>query len=175
MKLDDKKAFPILGIIFAIGIVISLFLVYQHFNKDASKLCTFGDFSCSIVNTSPYANVDGISYLLVVEYGLPFPYVNISNMNFVFDLLTSNAFLGLVMLLILFLMLVAWRRKQKFLFVPSEKVRKAMLGILISGAIYGLYLLWIEETVLKTYCLFCLLLDIAIISSLVITAFFIRD
>lgn len=28
--------------IFAIGILISLLLVYQHFNKDASKFCTFG-------------------------------------------------------------------------------------------------------------------------------------
>jgi uncharacterized membrane protein len=60
-----KKNTPrlILNVLLVIGMLLSLFLVYEHFSPAASKFCTFGEsLDCGIVNKSPYANLDGISY-----------------------------------------------------------------------------------------------------------------
>src|SRR3989344_2808480 len=93
----NKRIFVWFQIVLVIGMLISLFLVYEHFTPTASKFCSFGKgFDCGIVNKSPYANIDGISYLLTIDFGLDLPLINISGINLFFDFITSNAFLGLL-------------------------------------------------------------------------------
>ena len=93
MKLTKNK-FKIFNVVLIIGMLISLFLVYEHFSPSASKFCTFGNsFNCGIVNKSPYANLDGLSYLLTIDFKLNLPMITISDINPFFDLITSNAFL----------------------------------------------------------------------------------
>src|SRR3989344_4393241 len=93
----------ILSILLIIGMILSLYLLYEHFSTTTSKLCTFGEnFNCGIVNKSPYANLDGIFYLLTIDLNLNLPLINISDINVILDFLTANAFLGFLTLLLLF-------------------------------------------------------------------------
>ncbi|TAL52945.1 MAG: hypothetical protein EPN86_04905 [Nanoarchaeota archaeon] len=167
MKIDHKKGFIILGCLLILGMLIALFLVYEHFSDVASKWCTFGDsFNCGIVNKSPYSNLDGISYLMTMDLKLPVPYFYTVSKPFLLDLLTSNGFLGFLTLLLLFSMLIAWRRKSDFLFIKHGSIKRWIIGILGFGIVYGGYLFLIQHFILKTYCLFCLMLDLTMILSM---------
>ena len=167
-----KKVFNFLNAVLVIGMLISLFLVYEHFSPSASKFCTFGDsFDCGIVNKSPYANLDGIFYLLTIDLGISFPVwlMTISDINLFLDLITSNAFLGFLTLLLLFFLTKANYKNKKFLFIKKNKVSACMHGITIFGVIYGFYLFLIQHFILKTYCIFCLALDLILVTLLITT------
>lgn len=167
--MQQRRLLTWLSLLFILGMLVSLFLTYEHFVPEASKFCTFGtSFDCGIVNKSPYANLDGISYLLTIDFGWNIPLINITQFGFVADLLTSNAFLGFLTLLFLFFLLRAYRRKKKFLWIRPTKALSWMQGILIFGVLYGFYLFLIQHFLLKTYCLLCLMLDVVIILSLII-------
>lgn len=164
----DKKR-KALSIFLIIGMLISAFLIYEHFSASASKFCSFGEgFNCGIVNKSPYANLDGISYLLTIDFNLPLPLVDISGRNLFFDFITTNAFLGLLTLLFV-LMLNLNYKKDKFLFVQKKSNAKWIRGIMIFSMVYGFYLFLIQHFILKTYCIFCLALDITIIIALILS------
>ena len=157
-----------LNLLLIIGMLLALFLVYEHFSATASKYCTFGtSFDCGIVNKSPYANLDGISYLLTIDFNLPLPLLDISSINWFFDLLTSNAFLGFLTLLLIFALNTDFKNK-KLLWITPENNKKWVIGLLTFGIIYGFYLFLIQHYILKTYCLFCIILDIVILISLII-------
>lgn len=163
-----NKLFLTLKLLLIIGMLVALFLVYEHFSPTASKYCTFGEsFNCGIVNKSPYANIDGLSYLLTIDFNLPLPLIDISGINWFFDILTSNAFWGFLTLLLIFLLITAFKNK-KFLWITKEKNKKWVTGLLVFGIIYGAYLFAIQHYILKTYCLFCIILDITILGSLII-------
>ena len=175
MYLDEKKGFIILGVLLVIGMLSSLFLIYEHFSPEASKWCTFGEsFNCGIVNKSPYANVDGIFYLMVIDYGWSVPFIYFHDSSPILDFLSGNAFLGFLTLILLFILLHLWRQKKGLLFIKPNQVKKYMLGILVFGVLYGLYLFYIQHSILKIYCPFCLVLDFVLITSTIV-CFFLPD
>lgn len=158
-----------LSIFLIIGMLISAFLIYEHFSESASKFCTFGEgFNCGIVNKSPYANLDGLSYLLTIDFNLPLPLIDISGTNLFFDFITTNAFLGLLTLFFV-LMLNLNYKKDKFLFIEKKSNVKWIRGIMVFGMLYGFYLFLIQHSILKTYCIFCLALDITILIALILS------
>src|SRR3989344_4359769 len=164
-----NKSRLLLSIFLVFGMLISAFLIYEHFSLTASKFCTFGtNLDCGIVNKSPYANLDGISYLLTIDFNLPLPLIDISGINWFFDFITTNAFLGFLTLLFVLLLNLNYK-KSKFLFILKERNVKWIRGVLIFGVIYGFYLFLIQHFILKTYCIFCLALDLIIIISLIIS------
>ena len=164
-----KKSRLLLSIFLVFGMLISAFLIYEHFSLTASKFCTFGNnLDCGIVNKSPYANLDGISYLLTIDFNLPLPLIDISGINWFFDFITTNAFLGFLTLLFVLLLNLNYK-KSKFLFILKERNVKWIRGVLIFGVIYGFYLFLIQHFILKTYCIFCLALDLMMIISLIIS------
>ncbi|MDP4039517.1 MAG: vitamin K epoxide reductase family protein [Candidatus Pacearchaeota archaeon] len=166
--MEKNRLSKALNIILILGMLISLFLWYEHLSPSASKFCTFGQsFDCGIVNKSPYANIDGLSYLLTIDFSIPLPLIDISGINIFFDAVTSNAFLGFLTLLFIFLLNTKYKNK-KFLWVSPEKNRRWMKGLLIFGVIYGFYLFLIQHFILKTYCIFCISLDAVLILSLIL-------
>ncbi|MEK6854588.1 MAG: vitamin K epoxide reductase family protein [Nanoarchaeota archaeon] len=146
------------------GMLISLFLLYEHFSVSAGKFCKFGEnFDCGIVNKSPYANLDGISYLLSVDFGLPLPFMDISSKSLILDLLTSNAFLGFLTLLFMLFLVNAKHSNKNFLWIKANKTRKWLLGVSVFSVSYGFYLFLVQHFILRTYCIFCLILDVILI------------
>ncbi len=164
----DRKRFW-LNVFLVIGMLISAFLVYEHFSATTSAFCTFGEsFDCGIVNKSPYANLDGISYLLTIDFNLPLPLIDISGINWFFDLITANAFLGLLTLLFVFLLNLNYKNS-RFLFIMKKSDIKWIRGILVFGVVYGFYLFLIQHFILKTYCILCIALDLIIVISLILS------
>ena len=158
-----------LKVLLVIGMLLSLFLVYEHFSPSASKYCTFGEsMDCGIVNKSPYANLDGLSYLLTIDYGLPIGLIDIASLHWSLDVITSNAFLGFLTLLIVFGLVNAKQKGKSFLWIKQEKARAWIRGLLTFGVIYGLYLIFIQHVLLKSYCIYCLGLDVVLIVSCII-------
>jgi uncharacterized membrane protein len=164
MANQEKKRVFYLKILLVIGMLLALFLVYEHFSPSASKFCTFGaNFDCGVVNKSPYANLDGLSYLLTIDYGLNLPLVDISGINTFFDFVTSNAFLGFLTLLFLFGLVHAYEKKKGFWWVQKKQVVSWIKGLLVFGILYGLYLFYIQHSLLQMYCIFCLGLDVTLV------------
>lgn len=165
--MQQRRAVGWLKGLFVVGMLVALFLVYEHFSPSASKYCTFGEsFDCGIVNKSPYATLDGISYLLTIDFGWSLPMINLTQYGAFVELLVSNAFLGFLTLLFLFFLLKAYTKHKSFLWIKSNRILAWMKGILVFGVLYGLYLFLIQHFILKTYCLFCIVLDLILLSSL---------
>lgn len=167
--IKNNKSYRWLQVLFILGMLVSLFLTYEHFSPSASKFCTFGSsFDCGIVNKSPYATLDGISYLMTVDFGWNIPLINLTQYGSFVELLISNAFLGFLTLVFLFFLLRAYKQNKKCLWVSANKTLTWMRGILIFGVLYGFYLFLIQHFLLKTYCILCIVLDIVLIISLII-------
>jgi len=165
----SRKVFLWINVLLFIGMFVSLFLVYEHFAPGASKFCSFSEgFDCGIVNKSPYANLDGISYLITIDLKTNIPLIDISSRNPFLDLITSNAFLGFITLLFLLLLTRATYKSKDFLWIESKKGLKWLRGIITFGVIYGFYLFIIQHSILKTYCIFCLALDLVMVALLII-------
>ena len=166
--MEFRKYLTLFNVVIVIGLLISGFLVYEHFAESASEFCNIGEgFDCGIVNKSPYANIDGIFFLLVIEKGWSIPYINVSSINVFFDLLTSVAFLGF-WTLVLLLSLSISNKKDDLLWITANKKEAWIKGITAFGLLFGAYLFLIQHLVLKTYCIFCLGLDAVLISLVII-------
>ena len=162
--MEFKKYISLFNIVILLGLMVSGFLVYEHFAETASEFCNIGEgFDCGIVNKSPYANLDGIFFLLVIEKGWSIPYINLSSINVFFDLLTSVAFLGFWSLILLLCLNVS-NKNDDFLWITSNKKEAWIKGITAFGVVFGGYLFLIQHFVLKTYCIFCLGLDMILIT-----------
>ncbi len=164
-----KRRHVLLPVLLILGMLVSLFLTYEHFVPEASKFCTFGaSFDCGIVNKSPYANLDGISYLLTIDLGWTKNMINLTQYGFFAELFTSNAFLGFLTLVFLLFLFLAHQKKTSCLWIQANKTLSWMQGILIFGVLYGFYLFLIQHFILKTYCILCIALDIVLVISLII-------
>ena len=167
---SQKKRVVALQILLVIGMLVSLFLVYEHFSTKQSKFCTFDDspFDCGIVNKSPYASLDGISFLLTLDFGLPIPLVQIDEIHWILDLLTGNAFLGFLTLLFVFFLIRAKQKEKGLWWIKEAHVQRWIAWLLTFGVLYGAYLFFIQHYILKIYCLFCLILDLILITACII-------
>lgn len=159
----------VLRILLLLGMLLSLFLVYEHFAPSASEFCTFGEsFDCGIVNKSPYANLDGISYLITIDWGWPLPLIDLSGSNAFFDFITANAFLGFLTLLFVFFLSMHHAKNKGWWKIPKNKVLPVMRGILIFGVAYGFYLFLVQHILIKSYCILCLGLDVILVTSAIV-------
>ena len=164
----SKGRYVVIFILLFLAMADSLFLLYEHFTPNVSKFCTFGEsFDCGIVNKSPYANIDGISFLLTIDFSLPLPLINLSDINFFSDLMTSNAFLGFLTMLFLLGLILALKNGKGFLWIEKGNVLKWAKGITLFSLLYGFYLFLIQHFILKTYCILCIALDLLIVSLLI--------
>ena len=150
----------IICILLVLGMFFSLFLIFLHFSP-SPKICNISEsFDCDIVNKGPYANIDGISYLLTMDLGLSLPIINPSKIHWSLDLLTSNSFLGLLTLLLLAALFYAKKKGMDFIFIKNRIIIYWIKGILIFSIIYSFYLFFVQAFILKTYCIFCITLEI---------------
>lgn len=168
MKYLSKKQFLVLSFLLVLGMIFSLFLLSQHFSAESSAVCNFGSsFDCGVVNKSPYANLDGISYLLTIDFGLPLPLLSFASTNMFIDLLTANAFLGFLTLSLLLGLAYYSYKKKKLPLFPQLKPLPIIWTILFFSVLYGGFLFFIQHSILRTYCIFCLGLDVVLISSFI--------
>lgn len=163
----------ILTVILIIGMLDSAFLVYEHYSPTASEFCSFGEnIDCGIVNKSAYATLDGIFYLLVIDWGWNIPFFQPSSWHPIFEFLLSNAVLGFITLGIIIALLQVHKTGKDVWFIENKNIPNWIVGILGFGIIYGGYLVFIQHSILKTWCPFCLLLDVIMILALISAIFY---
>ncbi len=168
-----SKAELTLTIALILGMAVSAFLMYEHFAPGSSEFCNFGEgLDCGIVNKSPYANLDGIFYLMIIDYGWywvgDLPLVNqimlLTDTNVFIDFLTMNSFWGFLTLVLVLLLNTKYKNRD-FYFVTKERNLAWIRGILAFGMLYGIFLIYIQHSILHTWCVFCLALDAVLLTT----------
>jgi uncharacterized membrane protein len=160
LKLEDfyakmnKKLFILMVLVSVFGLLDSAYLTYIHYYETDHKICELvGNFECDIVNKSIYAEVDGVLSMFGIHVNLPIPLSVLGGLFFL-------ALLGIQTSLYL----------KKPFFGYSIEERKNMLFLLsILGMCFGLFLIYIQAIVLRAWCLFCLILDIILFSTLILS------
>lgn len=138
-----------------LGILVGSYLLFEHYNPSPSKFCNFGkSFDCGIVNKSPYSTIDGFFYLLAVDFKLPVSILNLP---------VPVAGLGILTLLLLAYLMYTINHSKTVFGVTPQKALKTMKILLVIALLFSLYLFLIEMFILKTYCVFCIVLDIILL------------
>ncbi len=134
-------------IVAILAIIVSGVLVNAHYKEDPSKFCVFGDkFDCDIVNQSPYANLDGVFYFISSDLGIPFPEFYLPIPVSIISILMFSLVIGLT-------------------FKPKIKILKTLMVLSI---LFSIYLIYIEAFILLTYCIYCIILDLLIITETIL-------
>jgi len=143
--MDKKRGLKIILVCSVLAILIFAYLLYIHYKPAGSKFCNFGEgFNCDIVNKSIYSEIAGIPV----------------------SLLGVLTFIGVLILSIL--SLNNYKKKVSYYFVVNyEFMIKTIFWISAAGLLFALYLVYIEAFVLYSFCIFCLIGDILIITTLI--------
>ena len=147
----------ILILIFAfsiLGILNSLYLTYLHYTGEKSTICDqFSSFKCEMVNTSVFSEMTGILGYFGIRIYLPIP-MSVIGLGF-FALIST----------ISLIILTGKMKKMK------KKLTDLLFIMSVMGTLFGLFLMYIQEFVLMAWCLFCLIMDIIIFSTLILSYF----
>lgn len=143
--MDKKRGLKIILVCSILAIMVFSYLLYIHYKPSESKFCNFGEgFNCDIVNKSIYSEIAGIPV----------------------SLLGALTFIGVLILSILSLR--NYKKKFSYYFVlDSGSMTRIIFWISIVSLLFALYLVYIEAFVLYSFCIFCLIGDILIITTLV--------
>jgi uncharacterized membrane protein len=129
-----------------IGIFVALYLLNLHYKNGGSSFCNINEqFNCDVVNQSPYSELFGIPVAIIGFFG----------------------YLAFIVVGVAFLTGYDWS-------VIHHKLRPKHLNWLmmafgIVGFAFSLYLSYIEEFVLHTWCIMCIVSLILITTILVLS------
>lgn len=150
-----KRAVEVLFFASLVAVLLSLFLLYQHYSKEASGFCNFGELlNCDVVNKGEYSTVDGVVNLVLdnVLGGHHYLYFPV-----------PNAAVSVVVFLFFFGAAMRLYRGRSY-FGMGERMVVRVLGLLIGLSwVYALILIYIEWRVLQSWCVFCLALDVVML------------
>lgn len=134
---NPKLYFKFILPLSVLGLVSSIYLVMLHFSPELSDVCKLGEsFDCDKVNKSSYSEIFGIP--VAILGALYYILITVISSIFLFkDKLLSN-----VNMLDLF---------------------NALFFITTIGLLFSVYLTYHEAFTLKTYCIFCVVQQIAIL------------
>ena len=137
--MDEKRGSKIILISSLIAIIISTYLLYQHYS-DTSSFCDITQgISCDIVNRSLYSEIFNIPislFALITFYFISI--ITISALN-----------------------------NKKIFGLNKEKITNVIFRLMIISILFALYLIYIEAFVLYAVCPLCILLDVIILTILI--------
>ncbi len=163
-KNKTKSLAIILFLISLLGIIDSGYLTYAHYKPGAADFCSIKpDLDCDLVNQSEFSTVDGvINFLFSKEYYIPVPMA----------VLSSTVFLLLfISTLIIFGNISSGDDNssiRRFLNHISGHLLRFCGVLLLISTSFGMFLIYVQASILKTWCILCILLDLLIFSSLAI-------
>jgi len=133
-----KNLLRVIIVISLLGILLSSYLTYLHYQPTASKFCVIGEhFDCDLVNKSSYSELFGI------------PVAILGGLTYVLFLIAA----------ILLLKNYDFSKLGKLIDeeITTQKVYQFLFILAIIAFLFSLYLTSVESIVLKTYCIFCLI------------------
>jgi uncharacterized membrane protein len=150
-----QKRFLWIKIITLLAIIVSSYLIYEHYRTTPSKFCNFGNkLNCDVVNKSPYSNIDGIFFLLNIDLDLPIPLIQVP---------IPLALISFFMFLFILKSISKIQKRKKLFGIKPKSQLKLIKYLMILSIITAVYLIAIEMFILYAYCIFCTVLDILIL------------
>lgn len=145
-----KKGVTLLIVLVILAILDAAYLTEIHYSTGTTFCDTIPGSDCGTVNRGAYSEFPPWTFEWWIDAGLPS---------------VPNALMALIALsVMLVLAIVSIRTKDKKL---ERKLHNWIYALLIVSFLYGLWLVYVQKFILKTWCYFCLLLDLLIISSLI--------
>ncbi len=125
----DRRIRVFIGIVALIGIILTAYLVREHYAPTGSSFCDVNArLNCDVVNKSDYAAILGVPVAL----------------------------LGLLFYLAVLVISVAPAKLVRRLGGDEELRRMLLLGAAVLGLLFTLYLTGVEAFVLHVFCPLCL-------------------
>jgi len=131
-----------------VGALVALYLIYLHFRNGGSSFCNINErFNCDVVNRSPYSVFLGIPVSIIGFLG----------------------YISFIVIGVAFLTGYDWSKLNAKL--RPKHLNWLMLVFAALGVLFSLYLAYIEEFVLHTWCVMCIASLVIIISIFVLMIF----
>ena len=138
--MNKKRGLIIILVSSLIAIIVSIYLLYQHYSIKSSFCDITQDISCDIVNRSLYSEIFGIPVSLF----------------------------ALITFYIITVLTIATLRKDKIFNLDEKNILNIIFYLMIISLVFALYLVYIEAFVLYAVCPLCVLLDIIILVILIV-------
>ncbi len=126
-----------------IGIILSLYLTYQHYKEGKDAFCQALGGGCDIVNKSTYSELGGLLTLFGINLDFPFPVAVVGLLGFIFNL-------GIAILL------------RKGISLTGLNSRLTPRFLLISlfvanffGLLFSIFVTYVEYGILGVPCYYC--------------------
>lgn len=145
-----RKGVTFLIILSILAIADAVYLTEIHYSTGTTFCDTIPGSDCGTVNRGAYSEFPPWTFAWWVDAGLP------SIPNGVMGLLDFG----------LILVLTIWSLRTNNP-ATEKKLHNWIYALLIISFLYGMWLVYVQKFILKTWCYFCLLLDLLIISSLI--------
>jgi uncharacterized membrane protein len=159
--MKQKTLLTILFVVSFLAIVDGAIITYEHYSEASTTLCDFGPrFNCNVASQSVYSTIDNIFYFLAVDLGFSIPIITLAIPVAVVAMVTF--------LLIKIGALHIWHDKDIGRF-NSKHILWSIRYVLGFSLIYGAWLIYVQAFILKSYCLYCLILDLLILLSLIVS------
>lgn len=138
-----RKNLKLIVIFSIIGIILSLYLTYQHFKEGKDAFCQALGGGCDIVNKSLYSELGGLLTLFGINIDFPFPVAIVGLLGFIFNLVIA-------MLL---------RKGVSITNLDSRLTPKFLLKLLFAanlfGLIFSIFVTYVEYGILGVPCYYC--------------------
>mgnify|MGYP001572885389 CR=1 FL=1 len=138
--MNEKRGLNAILIMSFIAVITSTYLLYLHYSDDSSFCDISEGISCDIVNRSLYSEIFGIPVSL----------------------------LGLLTFFFIFIATSSVLKRKRLFGLKKDEIFNIIYWLMVTSAVFALYLIYIEAFVLYAVCPLCVLLDIFILSTLII-------
>ncbi|MBS3158720.1 hypothetical protein J4206_05525 [Candidatus Woesearchaeota archaeon] len=134
-----RKNLKLIIIFSIIGIILSLYLTYQHYKEGKDAFCQALGGGCDVVNKSTYSELGGLLTLFGFDINFPFPVAVVGLLGFLFNLVV-------VMLLI---------KGTGFGIKNKASILKVMFAANLLGLLFAIFVTYIEYGILEVPCYYC--------------------
>ena len=132
-----KKNLKLIIIFSIIGIILSLYLTYQHYKEEADPFCQALGGGCELINKSMYSELEGLASLLGMNITLPIPVAIVGLLGFIFNLI------------------LAWSLRNKNDLKNKVLLLKLMFAANLLGLLFAIFVTYVEYGILGTPCYYC--------------------
>ena len=141
---EVRKLASWLIIISILAIIVSIYLTFLHYSS-SSTFCNISEgLNCDVVNKSIYAEFPPGS-------GIPV------------------AILGLLTFIVILIVVLKIKNNKELFYLSPKEISNYLFYLSIISILFAIYLLIIEAFFLLTFCILCIILDILILKTLIVS------